>query len=195
VQAVDVNGLPDPTPASHTWTVQAPPPQCTAGTVTYSADADAWIDQGSPSSNKGTDSSLKVMSKAGANLRSLVHFALPAALPEGCVVQSATLRLYAGSFRGGRTLQALQVTSAWTENDVTWANQPATTGAAATTASGSGYRAWSVGTQVQAMLGSGANHGFLIRDATEGQDHEQQFHSREKAPDNPPQLVVTYGPA
>lgn len=47
--------------------------------------------------------------------------------------------------------------------------------------------------QVQAAFDAGANHGFLIRDAVEGQDHEQQFHSREKAPDNPPQLVVTFG--
>ena len=42
---------------------------------------------------------------------------------------------------------------------------------------------------------SGANHGFLIRDASEnGGGFEQGFHSREKAPDNPPQLVVTFGP-
>jgi hypothetical protein len=38
------------------------------------------------------------------------------------------------------------------------------------------------------------NNGFLIRDATEGQDAEQQFNSREKS-DNPPQLVVTFKPA
>jgi CSLREA domain-containing protein len=195
VQAVDLNGLPDPTPATHTWTIEAPAPppaQCTATTMTFNANADAWIDQSSPTSNKGDDSSLKVMSKSGANLRALVRFNQPAEIPEGCVVDSATLRLYAGSFRAGRTLQALRVNSAWTENAVTWSNQPATAGAAATTASGSGYRQWNVTTQVQAMFDAGANQGFLIRDATEGQDHEQQFHSREKAPDNPPQLVVTF---
>jgi hypothetical protein len=198
VRAIDLNGLADPTPATHAWTVQAPappPPSCNSSTFTYNANADAWIDQSSPSTNKGDDSSLKVMSKSGANLRSLVRFSLPADVPEGCVVESATLRLYAGSFRNGRTLQALQVNSAWTETAVTWSNQPATTGTAATTTSGSGYRQWNVTTQVQAMFDAGANHGFLIRDAVEGQDHEQQFHSREKAPDNPPQLVVTFGPA
>ena len=48
--------------------------------------------------------------------------------------------------------------------------------------------------QVQAMY-SGANHGFLIRDASEnGGGIQQQLHSREKAPDNPPQLVITFGP-
>jgi hypothetical protein len=198
VRAADVNGLVDPSPATHTWTVEAPAPppaQCTATTTTYSANGDAWVDQGSPTSNNGSDSNLKVMSKSGANLRSLVRFNVPAELPEGCVVQSATLRLYAGSFRNGRTLQALQVNSAWTENNVTWGSQPATTGTAATTTSGSGYRQWNVTTQLQGMFNAGANHGFLIRDAVEGQNHEQQFHSREKAPDNPPQLVVSYAQA
>lgn len=65
---------------------------------------------------------------------------------------------------------------------------------AATTPSGTGWREWSVTAQVQAMY-SGANNGFLIRDATEGgAGFEQQLHSREKAPDNPPQLVITFGP-
>ncbi|MGH8825443.1 MAG: DNRLRE domain-containing protein, partial [Jiangellaceae bacterium] len=155
----------------------------------------SWINQGSPSENKGDDSNLKVMSKSGANLRALVRFALPAELPEGCVVESATLRLYAGSSASGRTLQALRVSSSWTESGVTWSSQPTTTGTAATTASGSGYRQWNVTTQVQAMFDAGGNHGFLIRDAIEGQDHEQQFHSREKAPDNPPRLVVTFAQA
>ena len=110
------------------------------------------------------------------------------------MVQSATLRLYAASARNGRTLQALRVNASWTENGVTWGSQPATTGTAVTTPSGTGYRQRNVTAQVQAMFDAGANHGFLIRDANENQDHEQQFHSREKAPDNPPQLVVTYGP-
>jgi len=196
VRAVDVNGLADPTPASRTWRVvePAPPPvQCNPSTATYNSNADAWINQGSPSENKGDDSNLKVMSKSGSNLRALVQFALPAQIPQGCVVQSATLRLYAGSYRTGRTLQALQVNAAWAETNVTWSNQPATTGPAATTTSGSGWRQWNVTSQVQSMFVT-ANRGFLIRDAVENQDHEQQFHSREKAPDRPPQLVVTYGP-
>jgi hypothetical protein len=41
------------------------------------------------------------------------------------------------------------------------------------------------------MYSSGSNHGFLIKDATEGQDGEQQLHAREKG-DNVPQLVVTF---
>jgi hypothetical protein len=39
------------------------------------------------------------------------------------------------------------------------------------------------------------NHGFLVRDATEGGGgFEQQFHSREKG-ETPPTLVIQFGPA
>lgn len=165
---------------------------CTTTSVTLSPSADAWVDQGSSSSNKGSDSILKVMSKSNNNLRSLLHFELPD-VPQSCVVQSATLRLYAASSKGKRTLEALQVNDAWTETDVTWNSQPSTTGTAATTSSGSGWREWNVAAIVQAMYSSGINHGFLIRDGTENKDAEQQFHSREKG-ESIPQLIITFGP-
>jgi hypothetical protein len=108
------------------------------------------------------------------------------------VVQSATLRLYSPSWTTGRTLQALRINVSWTESGVKWSNQPATTGAAVTTTSGSGYRQWNVLSLVQAMY-TGSNFGFLIRDATEGGGgFEQQFHSREKG-ESMPQLVITFG--
>jgi large repetitive protein len=60
-------------------------------------------------------------------------------------------------------------------------------------ASGSGYREWTVTSQVQGMY-TGANHGFLVRDATEnGGGLDQVFHSREKGTGNPPRLVITFG--
>ena len=185
-------GTPTPRPASHNWTISAPPQGC-GPAVTALSVADAWIDENSPTSNKGSDSILKVQSKGPRdNFRALVRFSLPP-VPQGCTVQSATLRLYAASARTGRTLNALQLTSAWTENQVSWASQVLTTGIAASTTSGLGYRDWDVTTQVHGMY-QGPNHGFLIRDAVEAQDAEQQFHSREKG-ENPPQLVVRFAAA
>jgi hypothetical protein len=43
------------------------------------------------------------------------------------------------------------------------------------------------------MYDAGANYGFLIRDATENMDAEQQFHSREKG-ESMPQLVIIFAP-
>jgi large repetitive protein len=137
---------------------------------------------------------MKVDSKSGDNARVLVHFNLPQT-PAGCSVTDVKLRLYASSYKENRTLQAFRLNGNWTETGVTWGNQPTTTGGTATAPSRTspGYVEWTVTSQVQAMY-SGANHGFLIRDATEnGGGFEQAFHSREKAPDNPPQLVVTFG--
>jgi hypothetical protein len=47
---------------------------------------------------------------------------------------------------------------------------------------------------VQSMYSSGANYGFLIRDAAEddnGNGVQQQFYSKESS-NNKPQLLITY---
>lgn len=188
---------PAPTPApTDTPTATPVPSSCTPTTVTFSADQDSWLDQNSSSNNFGSDAILKVRSqKADNNFRALVRFALPAALPQDCVIQSATLRLYTASWTDGRTLEVVGVSSGWTEHEVTWNNRPEVAGPAATTLSGQGYRDWDVAAQVQTVYETGSNHGFLIRDAAEeGTGSEQQFHSREKG-ENPPQLIVTFAPA
>ena len=196
MRATDAAGNVDQTPASQPWTIQPGGDAVNCGSAqTMAAVADAWIEQSSPSSNKGGDSILKVMSKSGnANLRALVRFDLPT-IPAGCVLDTANLRLYASSASASqRTLQAFRINGSWTESGVTWANAPQTTGSAVTTTSGTGYREWNVAALVQAMYSSGSNNGFLIKDATEGQDAEQQFYAREKG-DNTPQLVLTFKPA
>jgi hypothetical protein len=106
-------------------------------------------------------------------------------------VRSATLRLYAGSYKTGRTLHALPVASNWSQTGVTWATQPAASGGAPAAAqSGAGYIEWAVASQVGGLT----QVSFLIKDATEGGNGiEQGFHSLEKAPDSPPQLVITFG--
>jgi hypothetical protein len=171
------------------------PPECVEGTVTLAADADSWVLENSPDSNYGDDTVLKVDSKDDANARALVHFDLASSIPSGCQVEDAALRLYASAYKEGRTLQALSLGEAWTEPDVTWETQPPPDEVAPSTTapSGAGYVEWDVTSQAQAMH-AGANHGFLIRDAVEdGGGFDQGFNSREKAPDNPPQLVVSFG--
>jgi hypothetical protein len=190
VRATDPAGNIDGSAATYAWTVVLP--DCTAGATTLTPSADSWVDQGSPATNKGADSVLKVMSKGPAhNVRALVRFANPTA-PANCGVATATLRMNAASSSGTRTLQALRVTGTWTEGGVTWSNQPATTGPEATVASGLGQRDFNVTSQVRAMYAAGANQGFLIRDASENADAEQQFASRE-ASVNRPQLIITWG--
>jgi hypothetical protein len=188
VRARDLAFNVDPSPANYTWTISIPPPP----PVTQSSIADAWIDQNSSNDNKGSDSIILVMSKDGNNMRTLVQFNLPA-VPQGFVIASATLRMYAPSHSGGRTLEAWQIGGSWTEMGVSWNNQPPTIGAPATAASAQGWVEWNVTGMVQSMMVSG-NYGFLLRDAVEGQDNQQQFHAREKG-ENIPQLIITFAPA
>jgi hypothetical protein len=161
------------------------------GTQTVTASRDSWVWEASPTFNDGAGTSLYVNSRAGSNMRVLVGFSLPA-VPAGCSVTAATLRLNASASAAGRTLQAFRGGAAWTETGVTWANQPATAGTPATAASALGWVGWTVTAQVQAMY-SGANDGFLVRDSVEGNasDLTQQYSSREGP--NPPQLVLTFG--
>jgi hypothetical protein len=106
-------------------------------------------------------------------------------------VRDAKLRLYAGSYKSGRTLLAVPAGSGWNQGSVTWSTQPATTGTGVSAPSRSGYVEWGV---TSLVLGASGNFSFLIRDSAEnGSGVEQAFHSLEKGTDNPPQLVVTFG--
>ena len=192
VQALDAEENVDPTPAKYTWVVgQAT--TCADASGKIDADADAWFEEKSPIESHGDDSALKLMSKApGENSRVAVRFPLPQA-PAGCVLQSATLRLYSDSAPDlPHKLQALRLNSAWGENNIAWGNQPQTTGPAAEANSAMGYVEWNVTAQVQA----GASHGFLIRHATENDvaGAEDGFFSKEKL-ESMPELVLTYGGA
>lgn len=157
--------------------------------ITILPDADSWIDQSSASNNFGADGSLKVQSKAGNNFRALVRFPLPD-VPDGCMLESAALRMYAAAAIAGRTLHVVRLNEEWSEAAVTWNNQPATIGPPATAASDFQQRRWDVTSQVQAMYNTGGHQGFLIRDAAEnGSGGEQQFVSREQADDGPELLI------
>jgi hypothetical protein len=143
-----------------------------------------------PVDNHGTGPDLFVKTDSGGkDRRTLVSFNLPGL--NGCTVTAATLRLDAYASTGTRTIEAWRLAAAWTETGVTWNNQPATAGSAATSTSGIGWRTWDVTSIVQSMY-TVANDGFLLKDQTEGQSSIQQtFNSLETS--LRPELVVTYG--
>jgi len=155
------------------------------------ADADSYVDLFTPTTNFGGASSIFVNSNGAKTQRVYVHFALPTP-PHNCSVTAATLRLNASAATAGRTLNASQAAASWTENVITWNNQPGPTGSAASVASGTGWLSWSVTSEVQAMY-SGTNTGFMIADSIEsGGNKLQTFNSREAA-SNKPDLTITWG--
>lgn len=172
---------------------------CSApGARTVGPAADAWVDQAAPTTNTN-DTVLRVRSRStSVNRRSFVSYTLPA-LPTGCAVTDAKLRLRVGTPVAGRTVQVLRNAAAFGETTVNWNNQPAPTGPAATATvpSAAGWMQWDVTSQVQAMYPPSTATGFQLRDATENGStagFEQVFDSRTaKTVPNRPQLVVTYG--
>lgn len=176
---------------------------CQATTVVAASVADSWVDEDSPLANKGNDAILAVRAgeapvPGAASLgrgRALIHFALPASVPAGCIIESARLMLFTPEDGDGTRADVLRAASAWTERGVTWSNQPAAVGTPVSAWTASGYMQWSVTAHVQAMIGA-PHHGFLIRDSAEGTDAggDHSFHSREKDDDGPPQLVIRFAP-
>jgi large repetitive protein len=177
---------------------------CQESTITAVAQADSWVDENSPSANKGGDAILSV--QAGSPLdpestssrgraHALLGFALPSEVPPGCVVESAKLRLFAPEESSGTKAEAVQLASGWSERSVTWSNQPEAIGAGASAWSTEGYMQWNVTSQVETMIET-TNHGFLVRDAAEGAETgagDHSFHSRENG-ESPPELVIRFGP-
>lgn len=167
----------------------------TPSSQTVVTDRDSYIREDQTGNNFGTANDLHVYSDSNKDRRPLVYFALPSK-PSGCVVSSAVLRLYATKVSMGRTIGTyrLAATPSWTETGVTWSNQPATTGSAATSSSGStiGWKEWNVTSQVTLMY-SGTNNGFLVRDEAEsaGSLQDQEYQSREGG-SNDPELVINF---
>jgi hypothetical protein len=162
------------------------------GARTLTSTADSYVQQGAPTTNSGTATTMLVQPNSGAVRRSLVNFDLPLT-PDGCTVTSASLKLWVSATGGSRTMNAYQSGGTWTETGVTWNNQPANTGSAVgvTSTAASSWTTWTVTSIVQAQY-SGSNYGFIVQDSNEGSGTTSQtYHTRENT--NDPQLVVTFG--
>jgi hypothetical protein len=161
---------------------------------TVRASEDAWVEQVAAGANHGADPTLDVTARWRRVARAFVKFPLPA-LPAGCSVTDAQLRMYDGSATGGRTLSVARVAGAWSEGAITWSNQPGVTGGSATAPSPSGpaWVQWDVTAHVQAMY-AGPADGLRISDAVEFSfgERTQRFESREAA-SNQPELVLSFG--
>ena len=167
----------------------------TPSTQTVVTDRDSYTREDQTGNNFGTANELHVYSDTNKDRRALLYFSLPSK-PAGCVVSSAILRLHAIKVSPDRTIEAyrLSATPSWTETGVTWSNQPATVGSAATSSSGSttGWKEWNVTSHVDLMY-SGTNNGFMVRDQSEsaGSLQDQEYQSREGGT-NDPELVVSF---
>ena len=182
--------------------------------------ADAWLDQGSLTTNHGSDTTLQVQSWSNnRNQRALVLFDLSSVPSSG--IKVATLSLWMSTAPAAtRTYQARRVTSLWTELGASWTNRalcstctPAWTAAwtagggdnngvttqTATTGTTNGvFLNWSIAADVQQWYGGNtpsANYGTLIMDSAESSATQRTaiFSSKEDSTAaHRPSLTLTF---
>lgn len=161
----------------------APP----GSTSTFSAAADARVQEANPTTNYGTSSGLRTDGGTDPDVESYLRFAVTGV---GSVT-SAKLRVYAttGSANGPAAYAVADTT--WSETGITWSNRPARSAAAddkGTVAAGS-FVEFDVTSLVK---GNGLHTFALATTSSDGVD----FSSREAATAGQrPQLVVTSGAA
>jgi hypothetical protein len=184
------------TASSGTVTGEATVTVASQTTLTLSPVADAYVRDGSSAStNFGTATTLVVKNTAtvGNNRHSFLKF--DATTVTGSVT-AATLRIFGSHSTSGTTLDSAFAvpTNTWTENGITWNNQPALgakQGASVSVTTTAQYYDFDVTAFVQSQKEAGVNLVSLAvtMDAQENNSPDT-FNSREATSD-PPQLVVT----
>ncbi|BBO92176.1 DNRLRE domain-containing protein [Desulfosarcina ovata] len=174
-----------------------------SGTVVVTPTDDSYVVEGSPSSNKGSKTSMYIQSSASSNDRIWMKFDLGGQVPTGATVTAATLSMYQWYPSGqGADMDASVYGSSdndWDEDSITWNNQPSWESAADDTATlEEGEKAWyewGVATYVQTEVASGDDIiSFVVKPATEdaGTTSFYVFYGKEFTSSYAPSLEVSY---
>jgi hypothetical protein len=153
------------------------------GTIrTFSADADATVEEANPNTNVGFASLL--LSDAAPNRHAYLQFTLSGITG---TIQRARLRVFAtdGTSNGP---QIFATSNGWTESGITWANRPATVGSASDDLGNIANNTW-IEFDVTAQISTNGTYSFvLIPQSNNGLDIVSRQGSQ------PPQLLITLAP-
>jgi chitodextrinase len=159
-----------------------------AATTPFAPTMDARVKEATPTTNYGTGTTLQVDAGSGVRVNTYLRFNVTGL---SGTVQSATLRLMSNSdgTSFAPSVYAVAPSPTWNETEITWANQPGSTGPA----SGGGIaippNTWAEWDVKALVTGNGTYNFVLITPNTDG----VYFISREGATASRPQLVVTTG--
>ena len=152
-----------------------------AATQTFTATADAQVQEANASTTFGTSTALRVDAGSDPDVESYLRFAVSGVSGS---VQTATLRLWVTSATANGP--AVYTTdNTWSETTITWANRPARTGSGVDDKASVPSGAWVDFNVTSLVPGDGTYNFVLAGTSTDGID----FSSREAT--NKPQLVVT----
>jgi hypothetical protein len=187
-------GIVSATPAGQQGAVapNAPP--------TFMAAADSWINEGSPTTNYGEDTTLRVGPVPGQRVyfdqQTLLQFDL-SGIPQGSQVTSAKLELYQTNATGAEryAIWPDMLTKSWRELSVTWDDRPTATVVGSLSQlvdMVDGLKSWDVLDIVDRWIsGKDPNYGFLLRgDGVTAGLREFEAHDAK----NPPRLIIEFVP-
>lgn len=174
--------------ATNTPTASPTPTSGPGNVLTFTAAADAKVNEASPTTNYGTATSLLVDGGTGVRQNAFIRF--NASGISGSV-QSVKLRVFSGTDGTANGPAAYLADNNWVESGtggVTWNTQPALSSGAFDNKGSIATSTWVEYDVTILVSGDGTYTFALVADSTDG----VTFSSREGA--NPPQLVVTFGP-
>jgi hypothetical protein len=155
----------------------------TTATLTFTASADAHVEQRSPTANRGTYSHLVADGSSSREIESYIRFAVSRVTG---TIQNARLRVYSTTdpTRNGPAVYAAD--NNWTETGITWNNRPARTSGAVDNKGSINRSTW-VEYNVTILLSGDGTYTFVL--AGDSSD-DIRFSSRQGS--QPPQLVITF---
>jgi acid phosphatase type 7 len=153
----------------------------TNSTLTFTAEADAYVEELQPTTNNGNSDKLQVESAENRNTESYIRFTVNGILG---TIQNARLRIFTTENSSSNGPAIYMANNSWDEAGITWDNRPARTGDVIDNKDAIDKNSW-VEYDVTSIISSNGPLSFvLVGDSSD----QIRFSSREGS--NPPQLVI-----
>lgn len=150
---------------------------------TFTAAADARVQQSNPNSNYGNDNYLLVDGASDPDIESFIRFTISGIAGS---IQSARLRVYVTTNESANGPAAYGAKNTWTETGITWNNRPARTSNVLDNKGSASRNTWLEYNVTVFVTGNGTYTFVLVADSNDA----VRLSSREGS--QPPQLVVTF---
>lgn len=155
-------------------------------TLTFIAEADAYVEELQPTTNNGNTNYLQVESAENRSTESYIRFTVSRV---SGTIQSARLRVFATENSSSNGPPVYLASNSWDEAGITWDNRPARTDGTIDNQDTIDKNTW-VEYDVTSVISSNGTFSFvLVGDSSD----QIRFSSREGS--NPPQLVIITNPS
>jgi len=160
--------------------------QQAVSTLSFTAQADAYVEELHPGANKGTLNYLQVQQASNRNTESYIRFTTSGV---SGTIQSVELRVYITTSGSNNGPAVYATNNTWTETGITWNNRPALTSGVIDNKGAIARNTWVTYTVTPQVTGNGTYSFALVGDVND----KIGFSSREGS--QPPQLLITFNPS